>query len=269
MIKAAFFDIDGTLVSLRTKAFPSSAQEAIRRLRARGILCFVATGRSKFEIAQEHLLEDVAFDGYLTNNGQDAYGADGALLYGKALHPDDAAAVYRWVKETGCACWMVSASHSRINLVNERVSTAMEAIHTRLPEIGDLTPMLQAPVYKIVLFLPREEMSAPLALAPHSRMTQWFRLGHDLISKDGGKRAAMLGILQRYGLTAENAIAFGDSENDIEMLQAAKIGVAMGNATPECIAAADYVTADCDEDGLVRALSHFGLYTPPASAPAL
>ena len=72
----------------------------------------------------------------------------------------------------------------------------------------------------------------------------------------------MLGILARYGLTAEEAIAFGDSENDLEMLRAAGIGVAMGNGTPEALEAADYVTGDCDDDGLLHALEHFGLIRP-------
>ena len=108
-IKAAFFDIDGTLVSLKTKVYPPSARAAIARLRENGVQCFVATGRSKFEIASEHLLDGIAFDGYLTNNGQDAYSADGKLLYGTPLDPGDAAALLDWVERTGAACWMVSA----------------------------------------------------------------------------------------------------------------------------------------------------------------
>ena len=84
-IKAAFFDIDGTLVSLKTKVCPADAKQAIADLRSKGILCFVATGRSRFEIASEHLLDGLAFDGYLTDNGQDAYDADGTLLYGRSI----------------------------------------------------------------------------------------------------------------------------------------------------------------------------------------
>ena len=90
-------------------------------------------------------------------------------------------------------------------------------------------------------------------------MTQWYPLGHDIISSDGGKKNAMLEIIRRYGIRPEETIAFGDSENDLEMLRTAGIGVAMGNGTPEAKAAADYVTADCDEDGLQKALEHFNL----------
>ena len=119
--------------------------------------------------------------------------------------------------------------------------------------------MLQKPIYKIVLFVPKAELEQALLLAPHSRTTQWFPCGHDVISVEGGKRNAMLGVLARCGLTAQEAIAFGDSENDVEMLRAAGIGVAMANGTPDALAAADYVAPDCDDDGLARALTHFGL----------
>lgn len=259
MIKAAFFDIDGTLVSLKTKVYPPSTKTVIARLRTRGVKCFVATGRSKFEINSEHLLDGIEFDGFLTNNGQDAYDPEGKLLYGKPIDPDDVAAVLNWAEQKGCACWMVSDSQSIVNFVDERVLAAMKSIHTAPPPTGDLQAMLSGPVFKIVLFLSREEMREPIALTPHSRTTQWFALGHDIISVDGGKRTAMLEILERLGIEPEESIAFGDSENDLEMLQAAGIGVAMGNATDEAKAIADYITDDCDDDGLRNALLHFGL----------
>ena len=259
MIKAAFFDIDGTLVSLKQKVYPPSTKDALARLRANGVKCFVATGRSKFEIVSEHLLDGLEFDGLLTNNGQDAYAADGSLLYGKPLDPKEAAAVLAWAEAHNCAAWFVSAERSVMNVHNARVMQAMEAIHTRPPEIGDLREMLNKPIYKIVLFLTREEMPAVMPCAPTSRTAQWYACGHDIISADGGKRSAMLEILRRYGIQSSECIAFGDSENDIEMLRAAGIGVAMGNATPDCLAAADYITADCDDDGLLKALEHFEL----------
>ncbi len=254
MIKAAFFDIDGTLVSLKTKVYPESARLAVAELRKRGILCFIATGRSKFEIAEEGLLEGMEFDGFLTNNGQDAYGPDGSLLYGTAVDPEDAKTALAWAEREHVVCWMVSATQSLMSHVDPLVDAAMEAIHTRHPALGDLHAMLSQPIYKIVLFTTKERLQPLLPLVPKSRSTQWYELGHDLISLQGGKRLAMLEILRRLSIDPSEAIAFGDSENDIEMLQAAGIGVAMANGTEECRAAADVVAPDCDEDGILRAL---------------
>ena len=54
-------------------------------------------------------------------------------------------------------------------------------------------------------------------------------------------------------------MAFGDGENDMEMLRYVGIGVAMGNASDAVKAAADYVTDTVDDDGIEKALRHFGL----------
>ena len=69
MIKAAFFDVDGTLLSHKTKSVPQSAREAVAKLRAQGIKCVVATGRQIRQM--RHLpVADIPFDGYITLNGQ-------------------------------------------------------------------------------------------------------------------------------------------------------------------------------------------------------
>ena len=57
----------------------------------------------------------------------------------------------------------------------------------------------------------------------------------------------------------EKTYAFGDSMNDLEIIQAAGVGIAMGNGAPELKEAADYVTSDIGEDGIYRACKHFHL----------
>ena len=54
-------------------------------------------------------------------------------------------------------------------------------------------------------------------------------------------------------------MTLGDSENDLSMLRFAGAGVAMGNAKEEVKQAADYVTASIDDDGIAKALKHFGI----------
>ena len=259
MIKAAFFDIDGTLVSLKTKVYPKSLPGTIATLREKGILCFVATGRSKFEIESEKLLDGIEFDGYLTNNGQDSYTPDGKLLYGTPVDPRDVRTAYQWAKDNKVVCWMVSATQTLMSHADAHATQAMEDIHTNLPPLGDLAPMLDHPVYKVVLFTTRDQIETLLPMVPNSRTTLWHDYGQDIISRQGGKKLCMLECLRQIGIDPSEVIAFGDSENDIEMLRAAGIGVAMDNGTPECKAAADYVAPDCDDEGILRALEHFNL----------
>lgn len=257
MVKAVFFDIDGTLISWRTGRIPSSVFESIAALRKKGILCFVATGRSPFEIRAGHLLDGLEFDGYLLNNGEFGIDADGTVFYRCPVDPDDLAQLLDWVEARGLSCWMVSEEQGAINFLSPAAKQALEDIQTLPPELGNLRELSRKPVYKFALFLPPEEL--PMELLPHCAKTQWHPFGHDLFSVAGGKQQALAATLERYGLTAEECMAFGDSDNDVGLLKAAGIGVAMEAASQGARAAADFITRDCDADGIQYALRFFNV----------
>ena len=101
MIKAVFFDIDGTLVPWKSGRIPASVFESVAALRRKGILCFVATGRSPFEISAGHLIDGLDFDGYLLNNGELGVDADGTVFYRCQVDPDDLARLLDWVEARG------------------------------------------------------------------------------------------------------------------------------------------------------------------------
>lgn len=65
-IKAAFFDIDGTLLPFHAKALPESTVQALAALRENGVKTFIATGRSPVHLPYLHALDGIPFDGYVT-----------------------------------------------------------------------------------------------------------------------------------------------------------------------------------------------------------
>ena len=78
------------------------------------------------------------------------------------------------------------------------------------------------------------------------------------ISPQGVDKGAGLKLLCRtLGLPVEETIAVGDEGNDVAMLRAAGLGVAMANASPEAKAAADELTADCDHDGVADVIEKY------------
>ena len=85
MIKAVFFDIDGTLTSFRTHEIPDSAFEALRQLKANGIRVFIATGRAKDGL---EVLKGFPFDGYITLNGQYCFTPE-KVIYENTIDHDD------------------------------------------------------------------------------------------------------------------------------------------------------------------------------------
>ena len=141
-----------------------------------------------------------------------------------------------------------------INLVNEIVINGQAEISSPIPEVmeykGD-------PVYQIICYGGKELEMELIPKLPNCKITRWCPFGIDVISKTGGKVTGIKKMLEVHGIGQEEVIAFGDGENDIEMLQFAGIGVAMGNAEPEVKAVADYVTTDIDDDGILNALKHF------------
>ena len=76
----------------------------------------------------------------------------------------------------------------------------------------------------------------------------------DLANASVSKGAALQGIQERYRIPPENCMGFGDYMNDFTLLQACEESYAMANACPELMAAAKYLTASNDDDGVMRVL---------------
>ena len=81
----------------------------------------------------------------------------------------------------------------------------------------------------------------------------------DMIPIDGGKPKGIEKYLEYTNAKLEETMAFGDGENDVDMLEYVNIGVAMGNANDVVKNSANYVTDDCDKEGIYKALVHFGI----------
>ena len=84
----------------------------------------------------------------------------------------------------------------------------------------------------------------------------------EILSPESTKRSGVQVLLEHYALGAEKAVAFGDSDVDVDMLQYCGLGVAMGNAPRQVQEAADFVTASNDEEGIYIALNSLRLKAP-------
>ena len=87
----------------------------------------------------------------------------------------------------------------------------------------------------------------------------------EILPRESTKGSAAQVLLDHYGLRAKQAVAFGDSDVDVDMLQYCGLGVAMGNAPKQVKEAADFVTASNDEEGVYIALNSLRLKAPNAS----
>lgn len=255
MIKAAFFDVDGTLLSHRTKQIPPSTREAVALLRSRGIRCIAATGRQIHEL-DKLPMGDMIFDGYITMNGQMTLDADRNVLYGTPLEGEAKEYALKLFREKKVPVIFVETDRFYINAESQRATDVQADISSKVPP-ADI--YCGGEIYQACVFITREEEELLAPVAGKCVVTRWHPRGVDVIAPNGGKRTAVERYCREQNWNREEIIAFGDSENDMAMIQYAGIGVAMGNAEEQVKAVADYVTADIDDDGVVKALNHFGL----------
>ena len=255
MIKAVFFDIDGTLISFKTHRMPESTRRALKMLRAKGIKLFVATGRAPKDT--DFLKEYFDFDGIVSFNGQYCFDKDG-VIYQSPFPLKSVAAVLPYLAEHNIACCFETVAGNRFNLVDSRVSELLELVgmsHVK-PVLADMDN-LPKEIFQLTVYVTPEEEKPLMKLLPECKALRWSSLLINVIGKDAGKPVGIRKVAERYGIKREEIMVFGDGGNDVDMLKYAGVGVAMGNAGDEAKAAADYVTADVDDDGIFKALEHY------------
>lgn len=253
MIKAVFFDIDGTLLSHRTRQVPDSTKKAIQLLKEKGIYIFIATGRHISEI-KTLPLDSIECEGYVSLNGQYCYN-DKGVIYELPIHPDDIKNLIERLEKDPFPCVFVEKDQLYINFVNDTVKQVQKDITSEVADIGDIKRGLTHPIYQVMGYDMSEEDKQELSTyMPHCKYTHWHDDAIDIIPNIGGKQNGILKVMEHYHLTPEECMSFGDGHNDICMFDIIPLSIAMGNASQEVKDHAYEVTDDIDEDGLYNAL---------------
>ncbi|HFE9255064.1 TPA: HAD-IIB family hydrolase [Streptococcus agalactiae] len=276
-IKAVFFDIDGTLLNDR-KNVQKSTIKAIRNLKDQGILVGLATGRGPSFV--QPFLENLGLDFAVTYNGQYIYSRS-EIIYTNQLSKTT---VYRLIRYAGArrreislgtasgllGSGIIGLGTSRLgqivsSLVPRKWAKAIERsfkhfIRRIKPQnIDSLMVILREPIYQVVLVATEGESERIQKQFPRVKLTRSSPYSMDVISEGQSKVKGIERVGQCYGFDLSEVIAFGDSDNDIEMLSQVGIGVAMGSASQQVKENARYTTADNNDDGISKALAHYGL----------
>lgn len=256
MIKAAFFDVDGTLVSFKTHKVAQSTINALDKLREKGIKLIVSTGRHKGQL--DFLDEFYKFDAYVTLNGQYCC-AEAKTIYKNPIEPADIKSLCDMFKTIPVPCLFIEEHENYLNFANEAVTEEYARIALGLPPIKDIGEAYKKDIYQLVFFADEQQEREIMPFLPNCTTTRWHPSFMDVMPADGGKHIGISKMLEHYGIKPDEIIAFGDGGNDVTMLEFAGLGVAMGNAADDVKAHADYVTTSVDDDGVANALMHFGL----------
>ncbi len=254
-IKIVFFDIDGTLIDMNRKEISEKTLEALRRLKERNVLLCLATGRGPLTLPH---FNGVEFDVFLTFNGSYCFNRE-QTIFSNPLPGEDVKTI---LKNAASIHRPVSIATKDRMIANGKDEDLVEyySFAKREVEVSDeFDKALEDDVYQVMLGCREADHPALLRGARHAKIAAWWDRAVDIIPADGGKGAGIRQILAHYHLDKSSALAFGDGDNDIEMLQAVGYGVAMGNASERLKAVADDICGHVAEDGIYHYCLAHGL----------
>lgn len=255
-IKLVFFDIDETLY-VKDKAYvPPSVYTAIRKLKERGIVPGIATGRARGVFPREidELIEQENIDMMVTINGQhNSY-------QGKVIerHPIAIAKIERLIEffeQLRIIYAFISNERIAVSAITPEMQAALNPITTEY--VVDKQHYRQHEVYQMLAFYDASQdalIQASGVLGGDLKVLRWHKYSVDVLEDAGSKARGIDTLARHLGYTADNVMAFGDGINDSEMIAHVGLGVAMGNALPELKQMAQYVTSDIEDDGILNAL---------------
>ena len=247
-VKIIFFDIDGTLIDMKAKRISEKTLETLKRLQQNGIRICIATGRPLIMLPE---FEGLEFDTYLTFNGSYCCDTDG-VIFSNPIPKADVLKVIANASAMGKPVNIASADGMMANGSEEKLVEYFAHGSQELTVSDEFENELKKDIYQLMISGTKEEYAALLEDAPGAKITAWWDQAVDVIPSNGGKGVAVEKILEHYGFLKEESMAFGDGNNDIEMLMAVGTGVAMANASAELKAVADVICGHVAEDGIYR-----------------
>lgn len=257
MIKAIFFDIDGTLVSFNTREIPDSTKQSINQLREKGIKVFIATGRH-FSVINN--LGDTQFDGYITMNGCYCLEGTSNVIFKKSIDPSDVNRFIDYMQQKEeFPCLFVEEQELSINYVDEQMAELMRLLQKESLPVNALDSYRDKEIFQLTAFFKLSHEEDVMRELPNCTAMRWYPTFADVIAKGVDKGVGIDKFCDYFGFSLQETMAFGDGGNDIEMLRHAGVGIAMGNAKEDVKRTADFVTDTVDNNGVLKALQHFDL----------
>lgn len=259
-IRAIAFDLDDTL--LRSDLTVSDyTVDVLRRAADRGIIILPASGRTRDSMFPTVQRIGCA-DAFISCNGADVWTPDRELIMQELLPVALAHEVARYAADRGVYCQTYSPSRFYFSVDNEYAVSYANSSSLEGEFVGDLTAFIQTPVTKLLMMDTPEKIAAlyeeaKTIFAGRASMTcskPYFLESNPLKATKGN---ALKWCADHFGFRMDELLTFGDSLNDVSMLAAAGIGVAMGNAREDVKAMGFPVCLTNDEDGVARYIEEY------------
>lgn len=260
-----FLDVDDTLYSKSQRLVPPSAIEGIKEAQKNGHKVLINTGRP-FAYFEKEIL-DIGFDGLLCSNGVHII-LDGETVYSRTVPEDTMHFVMESCENNG----IFGVLEGRRCSFFRDHNIDFHPHYGFMIQAFDLAPYMphkfswdQADECDKMIVFAGEGSNVPgflKDLDSISEVMDYIRIDdtqYEILLKGHDKGTGLVFTADHYNVPLDRCYAFGDSNNDTEMILRAGHGVAMGNACDELKENVEFVTTHVDQDGIYNGLKHYGL----------
>lgn len=249
--KAIILDLDGTLLH-SDGSVSEYTLKTLQECKKRGIVIAVATARFWFKA--EKYLNMISPDYAILADGTQIY-HNGEMIYGCAMNEMQSDGIISELLQKNTGNEFVAST-------GKKLFCSAEGIDEEWRVSRDFTKPLNCPAYKIAAILNTCEEAKTLAEKYDCRLYSYR--GEDLygfVSRKSGKYQAVLALGEILHISLEEMMAFGDDENDYEILQNVGKGVAVANAISMIRGIVDDITESNNDDGVAKYIEkELGIY---------
>lgn len=265
-------DLDGTLLTTEKKLTPYT-QDVLKRAIAQGIIVLPATGRPVSGIPEEIMHFPGIRYAVTANGGRIVDVQENRTIYENLVPVDKAYAILSVFEkyDTLREIYYDGIGYSEETMLKNihryiepgPMADYMVATRKPVPDVHAKFIETNRPVDKVqgifASLADKDEALKELEKITDIEITGALSQNVEINAKDVDKGNALLRLGQILGIPGEEIMAFGDGTNDRKMLEKVGTGVAMANGVPEVKAAADYITASNDEEGVARFIEKYVL----------
>lgn len=264
MIKMVATDIDGTIIDWELGDFTPAVKQCIKKLKTSGVKVVLVTGR--MHCATNHIVRELELDTpVISYQGGLIKDIDGTTLYQQNLPTKYAMEVINWAKNNDI----------HINLyIDDKLYVEKDNDFVKKYTDGKFVPYTVCPFETLKI----ENVNKILAIDYNNaeKVTKWVEelqqkfpelyivkstpFFCEIGSPNAKKSLGVEFLAKKWQLKKEEILTIGDQNNDIELLKAGGIKIAMGNGTPELKECADFITDTVQNDGFVTAIETFVKY---------
>lgn len=258
-IKLIVTDIDGTILNHDFK-FNQEVKDCIKNLTIDGIKVVLATGR--MHAATNHIAEELGLNTPIVSYQGGLIKLQDEILYEKNLHSKFAAEIIEWAKKNDIHVNLYLNDELHVekdNLIIQRY--VKQGISKFIVKSFDRIKLEK--INKLILIDFEDENKVTMwtdylaVKYPDLHIVKSTPYFCEICNKEATKAYAVNFLKDYWGLKKEEILTIGDQNNDIELLNAGGIKVAMGNATDELKEIADYITDTVNNNGFVKAIERF------------